>query len=50
MTEQIKIDFDKVVKTSGFSEEEIKLKKNILINLQKEVFQTENLKIGSFQT
>ena len=30
MTEQIKIDFDKVVKTSGFSEEEIKLKKKYL--------------------
>ena len=30
MTEQIKIDFDKVVKTSGFSEEEIKLKRNYL--------------------
>ena len=30
MTEQIKIDFDKVVKTSGFSEEEIKLKRNHL--------------------
>ena len=30
MTEQIKIDFDKVVKTSGFSEEEIKLKRKYL--------------------
>ena len=30
MTEQIKIDFDKIIKTSGFSGEEIKLKKQYL--------------------
>ena len=30
MTEQIKIDFDKIVKTSSFSEEEIKLKRKYL--------------------
>ncbi len=30
MTEQIKIDFDKIVKTSGFSENEIKLKRQYL--------------------
>ena len=30
MTEQIKTDFDKIVKTSGFSESDIKLKKKFL--------------------
>jgi len=30
MIEQIKIDFDKIIKTSGFSEDEIKLKKKYL--------------------
>ena len=30
MTEQLKIDFDKIVKTSDFSESEIKLKKEYL--------------------
>ena len=29
MTEQIKIDFDKIIKNSGFSESDDKLKKNI---------------------
>ena len=30
MTEQIKIDFDKIIKTSGFSEDEVKLKRQYL--------------------
>ncbi len=30
MIEQIKIDFDKIIKTSGFSEDEVKLKKQYL--------------------
>ena len=30
MTEQIKVDFDKIVKNSGFSEIDIELKKNYL--------------------
>ena len=29
MTEQIKIDFEKIIKTSGFSERDIKLKKEL---------------------
>ena len=30
MKEQVKIDFDKIAKTSGFSERQIKLKKDYL--------------------
>ena len=30
MTEQIKIDFEKIIKTSGFSENDIKLKQEFL--------------------
>ena len=30
MTEQIKVDFDKIIKTSGFSEDEVKIKRQYL--------------------
>ena len=30
MTEQLKIDFDKIIKTSGFSDSDIRLKKEYL--------------------
>ena len=48
MSEQLQSDFDKLLKTSKFSSEEIKIKKNFLNILLKTVFQIESKKIGSF--
>ena len=50
MTEQIKIDFEKTIKTLDLSKDDVKLKKNFQIDLQKRVFLVENLKIGNSQT
>ena len=48
MKEQLKTDFEKILKKSNFSEKDIEFKKKILIDLLKVVFQVENLKIGNF--
>ena len=49
MTEQLQIDFDKIIKSSNFSEKDIELKKKFLKKfIEKEVFQIENKKIGNF--
>ena len=48
MSEQLQLDFDKIIKTSKFSNEEIQSKKFFLKNLLKTDFRIENKKIGSF--
>ena len=48
MSEQLQSDFDKLVKTSKFSNEEIEFKKNFKIISLKKVFLIESKKIGSF--
>ena len=48
MTEQIKIDFDKIIKTSSFSEDEIKLKKEFLNNFITNGFPTRKLENWKF--
>ena len=48
MTEQIKIDFEKIIKTSDFSENEIKLKKKFLKNFITNGFPTRKLENWRF--
>ena len=48
MTEQIKIDFEKIIKTSDFSENEIKLKKEFLNNFITNGFPTRKLENWKF--
>ena len=48
MTEQIKTDFEKIIKTSDFSENEIKLKKDFLLNFIINGFQTRKFKNWKF--
>ena len=48
MTEQLQIDFDKIIKSSDFSEKDIEFKKKYLNKFIEKVFQIENLKIGNF--
>ena len=48
MSEQLQSDFDKIVKTSKLSNEEIQFKKNFLNNFKKRGFPNRKKKIGSF--
>ena len=48
MTEQIKTDFEKIIKTSDFSENEIKLKKEFLNNFITNGFPTRKLENWKF--
>ena len=50
MTEQIKIDFEKTIKASSFSERDAELKKGFLNKFIAKGFPSRKFEIGNFQT